>query len=63
MNNLAPIKNCPGGGGCKVTLIGCRGKDTAVGELTPVPFPHLANGIGPNRTRAQWKFTNVYHQR
>ena len=23
MNNLAPMKNCPGG--CKVTLIGCRG--------------------------------------
>ena len=38
-------------------------KDTAVGELTPDPFPQLANGTGPNRTRAQWKFTNVYHQR
>ena len=25
------------------------------------PFPQLANGTGPNRTRAQWKFTNVYH--
>ena len=36
-------------------------KDTAVGELTPDPFPQLANGTGPNRTRAQWKFTNVYH--
>ena len=36
---------------------------TAVGELTPDPFPQLANGTGPNRTRAQWKFTNVYHQR
>ena len=22
-----------------------------------------ANGTGPNRTRAQWKFTNVYHRR
>ena len=39
----------------------CKG--TAVGELTPDPFPQLANGTGPNRTRAQWKFTNVYHQR
>ena len=38
-------------------------KDTAVGELTPDSFPQLANGTGPNRTRAQWKFTNVYHQR
>ena len=38
-------------------------KDTAVGELTPDPFPQRANGTGPNRTRAQWKFTNVYHQR
>ena len=38
-------------------------KDTAVGELTPDPFPQLANGTGQNRTRAQWKFTNVYHQR
>ena len=33
-----------------------------VGELTPDPFPQLANGTGPNRTRAQWKLTNVYHQ-
>ena len=24
MNNLAPMKNCPGG--CKVTYIGCQGK-------------------------------------
>ena len=31
-------------------------KDTAVGELTPDPFPQLANGTGP-----KWKFTNVYH--
>ena len=23
----------------------------------------LANGTGPNRTRAQWKFTSVYHHR
>ena len=38
-------------------------KDTAVGELTPDPFPQLANGTGPKRTRAQWKFTYVYHQR
>ena len=38
-------------------------KDTAVGEFTPDPFPQLANGTGTNRTRAQWKFTNVYHQR
>ena len=38
-------------------------KDAAVWELTPDPFPQLANGTGPNRTRAQWKFTNVYHQR
>ena len=26
--------------------------DTAVGELTTDPFPQLANGTGPNRTRA-----------
>ena len=38
-------------------------KDTAAGELTPDPFPQLANGTGPNRTRAQWKSTNVYHHR
>ena len=38
-------------------------KDTAVGELTPDQFPQLANGTGRNRTRVQWKFTNVYHQR
>ena len=38
-------------------------KDTAVGELTPDPFPQLTNGTGPNRTRAPWKFTNVYHKR
>ena len=38
-------------------------KDTAVGELSPDPFPQLANGTGPNRTRARWKFTSVYHQR
>ena len=38
-------------------------KDTAVGELTPDSFPQLAKGTGPNRTRAQWKVTNVYHQR
>ena len=38
-------------------------KDTAVGELTPFQFPQLANGTGPNRTRVQWKFTNIYHQR
>ena len=35
-------------------------KHTAVGELTPDPFPQLANGTGPNRTRPQWKFTKVY---
>ena len=38
-------------------------KDTAAGELTPDPLPQLANRTGPNRTRAQWKFTNVYHHR
>ena len=38
-------------------------KDTAAGELTPDPFSQLANGTGPNRTRTQWKFTNVYHHR
>ena len=38
-------------------------KNTAVGELTPDPFPQLANGTGPNRTHAHWKFTTVYHQR
>ena len=38
-------------------------KDTAAGELTPDPFPQLANETGPNRTRAQWRFTNVYHHR
>ena len=38
-------------------------KDTAVGELSLDPFPQLANGTGPNRTRAPWKITNVYHQR
>ena len=38
-------------------------KDTAFGELTPDPFPQIPNGTGLNRTRAQWKFTNVYHQR
>ena len=38
-------------------------KDTAAGELTPNPFPQLAKGTGPNRTRAQRKFTNVYHHR
>ena len=38
-------------------------KYTAVGEFTPDPFPQLANGTAPNRTRAQWKFPNVYHQR
>ena len=27
-------------------------KDTAAGELTPDQFPQLANGTGPNRTRA-----------
>ena len=37
-------------------------KDTAVGELTPDPFPQLPNGTGLNRARAQWKFTNVYHR-
>ena len=35
-------------------------KDTAAGELTIDPFPQLANGTGPNRTRAQLKFTNVH---
>ena len=34
-------------------------KDTAVWELTPDPFPQLANGTGPNRTRAQRKFTSA----
>ena len=29
-------------------------KDTAVGELTPDPFPQLANGTGPNRTCAHY---------
>ena len=38
-------------------------KDTAAGELTPDPFPQLANETGPNRTRAQRKFTNVNHKR
>ena len=38
-------------------------KDTVVGELTPDPFQQPANGTGPNRTRAQWKYTNVYHHR
>ena len=38
-------------------------KDTAVGELTPDPFPQLATGTSRNRTCAQLKFTNVYHQR
>ena len=27
-------------------------KDTAVAEITPDLFPQLANGTGPNRTRA-----------
>ena len=40
-----------------------KSKNTAPVELTPEPFPQLANGTGPNRTRAQWKFTNVYHHR
>ena len=31
----------------------CKG--TTVVELTPDTFPQLANGTGPNRTRAQWK--------
>ena len=31
------------------------------GELKHDRFPQLANGKGPNRTHAQWKFTNVYH--
>ena len=26
MNDLAPMKNCPGGGGCKVGQISSRGK-------------------------------------
>ena len=26
-------------------------EDTAVWELTPDPFPQLANGTGPSRTR------------
>ena len=34
-------------------------KDTAAGELIPDPFSQLANGTGPNRTRAQWKFTKA----
>ena len=38
-------------------------KNTAAGELTPHPFPPLANGTGLNRTRAQWTVTNVYHHR
>ena len=38
-------------------------KDTVAGELTPDPFRQLANGTGPNRTRAQWKLSNVYHHR
>ena len=38
-------------------------KDIAAGELKPDPFPQLANGTSPNRTRAQWMFTNVYHHR
>ena len=38
-------------------------KNTAAGELTPDPFPQLSYERGPNRTRAQWKFTNVYHHR
>ena len=37
-------------------------KDTVVGELALDPFLQLANGTGPNRTRAQWKFTNVYQK-
>ena len=35
-------------------------KKLLLGSFTPDPFPQLANGTGPNRTRAQWKFTNVY---
>ena len=46
-----PIIN---GGGIKTV------KDTAVGELTPHPYPQLADGTGRNRTLAQWMFTNVY---
>ena len=38
-------------------------KDSAAWELKPDPFPLLANGTGPNRTFAHWKFTNVYHHR
>ena len=38
-------------------------KDTAAGKLTPDPFSQFANGTGPNRTRAQWMFTNVYQHR
>ena len=34
-------------------------KDTAAGELTPNLIPQLANGTGPNRARAQWKFTKA----
>ena len=30
-----------------------RVKDTVAGEITPDPFPQLANETGPNRTRAQ----------
>ena len=38
-------------------------KHTAAGELTSDPFLQLAYETGLNRTRAQWKFTNVYHHR
>ena len=38
-------------------------KNTAAGDLTPHPCPPLANGTGLNRTRVQWKVTNVYHHR
>ena len=38
-------------------------RKNCIEELTPDPFPQLANGTGPNRTRAKWKFTYVYHQR
>ena len=55
MNNLAPMKNCPGGGrgGGKVTLIGCRG-NTVCDEnswsarlcfLTVTPFYELITEV------------------
>ena len=52
MNDLAPMKNCPGGGGCKVGQISSRGNGVS---LTLIYFTAMSNLVS-FQWKKKWKY-------